>query len=52
MFNPIIRGWITYYGRYLCLVETWSIRFIARLSYADADHVAPGIVVVICGLRS
>ena len=36
----------------LCLVKTWSTRFIARLSCVDADHVAPGIVVVICGLRS
>ncbi len=36
----------------LCLVKTWSTRFIARLSCADPDHVAPGIVVVICGLRS
>ncbi len=36
----------------LCLVKTWSTRFIARLSCADADHVAPGIVVVIYGLRS
>jgi len=36
----------------VCLVKTWSTRFIARLSCVDADHVAPGIVVVICGLRS
>ncbi len=36
----------------LCLVKTWSTRFIARLSCVDADHVAPGIIVVICGLRS
>ncbi len=26
----------------LCLVKTWSTRFIARLSCVDADHVAPG----------
>ena len=26
----------------LCLVKTWSTRFITRLSCADADHVAPG----------
>ncbi len=39
-------------NEWLWLVKTWSTRFIARLSCADADHVAPGIVVVIRGLRS
>ncbi len=39
-------------NEWVCLVKTWSTRFIDRLSCVDADHVAPGIVVVICALRA